>query len=657
MGAVRPASQPHVRAVPRIPSLSRARRTLALTVALGAGALPASAQAAGHVRAIACAPATSSRVTCLPETIAAVRSRQVTADLEARSASAPSPLAPSGEPAAGTPAFLQQAYDLSWLSATRGAGDTIAIVVAYDDPHAESDLAVYRATYGLGACTTANGCFRKVNEYGGTAYPQTDWDWPTETTTDLDAVSALCPRCHVLLVEATTNDILDLASAQQEAASLGANQISDSWGQPAAAAPPVTLTAPGVAVIAGSGDAGQWSAGTSFYPAALPNVTAVGGTTLTPADAPAAQNPRGFVETAWSKSGSGCDLTEPKPAWQSDPGCAGRAYADVSALADPLTGMSMYDSGGYGWEYAGGTSLATPLVAAYYALTGATGPQWLYAHAAQLNDITAGANGACAPVSADLCTAGPGYDGPTGVGSISGAAVQGAPGIAGPDSTPLNLKTAAPESATYAQDATATTVQLSAGVYPNGSDTRSVWRYGTSSAYGQQTPSADAGHGTAVTLAATTLRGLRPATTYHYRLTATNAYGTVSGYGFTFQTAPAQAPTIIGVTAATTTARMAHIRAQVNLHGLTGSCTLTYRTAGRTATRACTLAPAASGGVSAVRGALTGLSAGTACSYRLSVRDPGGFRQSPEQTFVVRSARRRARTARRTRPRRDSRVR
>ncbi|MGZ6609320.1 MAG: hypothetical protein ACXVFI_19900, partial [Solirubrobacteraceae bacterium] len=138
--------------------------------------------------------------------------------------------APGTAPGATTPAYLQQAYDLTYLSQTQGATDTIAIVDAYNNPNAESDLATYRSTFGLPACSTANGCFRKVNQTGGSTPPPThDASWAEEESLDLDAVSALCPKCHILLVEAKTASVGDLDTAQIEAASLGANQISDSW--------------------------------------------------------------------------------------------------------------------------------------------------------------------------------------------------------------------------------------------------------------------------------------------------------------------------------------------------------------------------------------------------------------------------------------------
>jgi hypothetical protein len=151
-------------------------------------------------------------------------------------------------------------------------------------------------------------------------------------------------------------------------------------------------------------------------------VTAVGGTSLT-RDGSA----RGWGETAWSGAGSGCSAYEPKPTWQtSATGCAKRAVADVSAVADPKTGVAVYNTyQDTGWSVYGGTSAAAPVVAAIYALAGTPGAQddpvtYPWAHPTTLNDVTSGSNGACTPNV--LCHAGPGWDGPTGLGTPNGTA-------------------------------------------------------------------------------------------------------------------------------------------------------------------------------------------------------------------------------------------
>src|SRR2546429_4566836 len=197
------------------------------------------------------------------------------------------------------PADLQSAYKLP--SATAGTGQTVAIVDAFDDPTAESDLAQYRSFYGLPPCTTANGCFRKVNQTGGTLpMPAPSPDWALEISLDLDMVSAVCPNCHILLVEANTNLDSDLYTAEDTAARPGRNAISNSWGgseYSGETADDSHFNHPGAAITASSGDSGY---GVS-YPAASRYLTAVGGTSLTRGG-----GARGWAGAAWSGAGRGC---------------------------------------------------------------------------------------------------------------------------------------------------------------------------------------------------------------------------------------------------------------------------------------------------------------------------------------------------------------
>ena len=311
------------------------------------------------------------------------------------------------------PADLQAAYALP--SSTAGAGQTVAIVDAFDDPTAESDLAQYRSFYGLPACTTANGCFRKVNQSGGTLpMPPPEPDWSLEISLDLDMVSAVCPNCHILLVESNTNLNTDLYTAEDTAARLGANAISNSYGggeSSTETSQDVHFNHPGVAITASSGDDGY---GVS-YPAASRYLTAVGGTSLTRGG-----GTRGWTESAWSGAGSGCSAYEPKPAWQTDSGCSRRTVADVSAVADPNTGVAVLFAGQ--WFTVGGTSASSPIVASVYALAGnassVNAGSYPYSHAGSLFDIATGSNGTCSP--AYLCTGVGGYDGPTGLGTPNG---------------------------------------------------------------------------------------------------------------------------------------------------------------------------------------------------------------------------------------------
>ncbi|HLX50922.1 MAG TPA: S53 family peptidase [Streptosporangiaceae bacterium] len=326
------------------------------------------------------------------------------------------------------PADLQAAYN---LPATGGDGQVIAIVDAYDDPGAEADLATYRTSYGLPSCTTANGCFSKVNQDGVQgSYPPADEGWAVEISLDLDMVSAACPRCHILLVEANSAAVSDLAAAEDTAAGLGANVVSNSYGLPEFNGMQqffADYAHTGQVIIASSGDYGFT---TAQFPAVAPGVLAVGGTSLTRAAAA-----RGWTETAWGNgaksgvlggSGSGCSAYVAKPAWQHDKYCHMRTIADVSADADPQTGVAVYDStpnpfGPPGWLVAGGTSASAPFIAGVTGLAGNAAtftPGYAYAHTSSLYDVTKGSNGYCS--KSYLCTAKRGYDGPTGLGTPDG---------------------------------------------------------------------------------------------------------------------------------------------------------------------------------------------------------------------------------------------
>ena len=330
------------------------------------------------------------------------------------------PLATAG-PRVYWPADLQRAYALP--SSTAGSGQTIAIVDAYDAPSAESDLAVYRSQFGLPPCTTANGCFRKVNQNGTKSYPKRNAGWAQETSLDLDMASAICPNCKILLVEATNNSLVNLGTAVNRAALMGANTISNSYGSlefsSEASYESSYYNHPGVAITVSSGDSGYGAE----FPAASRYVTAVGGTTLSYDVAAQAR----VSETAWSGAGSGCSGYITKPAWQSDAGCSRRTVADVSAVANPATGVAVYDSFPYqgtsGWMVFGGTSVSAPIVAGVYALAGnsssLTYGSYPYSHSGSLLDITSGSNGSCG--GSYLCTAGSGYDGPTGLGVPAGS--------------------------------------------------------------------------------------------------------------------------------------------------------------------------------------------------------------------------------------------
>lgn len=309
------------------------------------------------------------------------------------------------------PADLRSAYAINALGK---ATTVIAIVDAFGYNNAEADLKIYRAQFGLRACTTANGCFKKLNQNGVQgSYPSQDVGWAQESALDLDMASAMCPRCQIWLVEGNTNSYANLAAAVNTAASLGAHVISNSYGggESGTQSYEPSYNHAGVAITASSGDSGY---GVQF-PASSPHVTAVGGTHLV-TDGSA----RGWAETAWSGAGSGCSTIYSKPTWQKDPGCSKRMEADVSAVADPATGVAVYgpiNSSQSSWLVFGGTSVAAPLIGGIYGARGGAvnygnDP---YKHKRALNDIVSGSNGSCG--GSYLCTAMPGYDGPTGLGT------------------------------------------------------------------------------------------------------------------------------------------------------------------------------------------------------------------------------------------------
>jgi subtilase family serine protease len=313
------------------------------------------------------------------------------------------------------PADLRSAYK---VTGTGLATTVIAIVDAYGYTNAEKDLGVYRSTYGLSPCTTANGCFAKYNQSGVKgSYPGQNTGWAQETALDLDMASAMCPGCKIVLVEANTAGYTDLGIAVNTAANLGAHVISNSYGgsETGSSAYAAYYDHAGVAVTVSSGDNGY---GVQF-PASVRTVTAVGGTSLRHDT-----SSRGFSETVWAGAGSGCSAVYAKPTWQTDTGCAKRMEADVSAIADPNTGVAVYGPGRGGsvWAVYGGTSVAAPLVGGIYAVNGGAVNYGAdpYANLGSLFDVITGSNGSCSV--AYYCHAGAGYDGPTGLGTPNGAA-------------------------------------------------------------------------------------------------------------------------------------------------------------------------------------------------------------------------------------------
>jgi subtilase family serine protease len=357
------------------------------------------------------------------------------------------PRDPNAEPQGYSPADLQSAYALTALSSANGRGQTVAVVDAFDDPNAEADLAIYRAQYHLPACTTANGCFRKLNENGlASPLPRPNGSWAGEESLDVDMVSAICPNCHIMLFEGGSLD-----KAVNSAVRLGANVVSNSYGGAELDRVDPAFVHPGVVFTASAGDGGYFDCDPDSYPlcggpeqpASYATVVAVGGTRLT-RDGSA----RGWSERVWNDetgccgaTGSGCSRLVPKPDWQTDKGCTKRSETDISAEADPDTPVAVYDSYKNGkWIVLGGTSVSSPLVAGVFALAGNAAklsqPQGIWERArsanpaAAYNDVTLGNNivpasvnkktHVCPPAWRYICYAGPGYDGPTGWGTPNG---------------------------------------------------------------------------------------------------------------------------------------------------------------------------------------------------------------------------------------------
>lgn len=312
------------------------------------------------------------------------------------------------------PTDLRSAYK---VTSSGSPTYTIAIVDAYGYPTAEQDLGVYRSQYGLPACTTANGCFKKVNQNGvAGSYPRTDTGWDQEEALDLDMASAMCPSCKIVLVEASSSSLANLGAAENTATNMGAKAISNSYGgsESGTTSYENAYNHPGIAITVSSGDNGY---GVEF-PASSPHVTAVGGTSLT-----RASNGRGWAEVVWNGAGSGCSTVYAKPTWQTDGLCARRTVADVSAIADPSTGVAVYGpvtSRRSGWMVFGGTSVASPLVAGVYGANGGSANFGSdpYGHLTSLFDVTSGSNGSCGGTY--LCTGAAGYDGPSGLGTPNG---------------------------------------------------------------------------------------------------------------------------------------------------------------------------------------------------------------------------------------------
>jgi subtilase family serine protease len=403
-----------------IRTLAKASCAVLAAIVLTAGARasaepPASAAGTPSMRA-ACPVLRADHVRCLVEFVTRTGASQLPGARAARAAATPSGWGAKD---------IDAAYK---LPVTKGSGQTVALVEAYDTPDLAEYLDTYRAEYGLPACNTVNGCFRKVNQAGmASSLPSSavGTGWDLEATLDVDMVSAACPRCRILVVEATSDAESDMAVAEDTAARLGAQVISNSYGgreDGSAMTYAKAYDHPGHAIVVSSGDNGFTAAS---FPADLATVTAVGGTELARSG-----SKRGWQETVWNDggaSGSGCSAYVAKPSWQHDPDCGMRTVSDVSALA---SNVAIYQEDYGGWVTVAGTSAAAPLIAGVYALAGNAAsiePGYAYQHRGSLFDVTSGNNnalgldGGAVCGNTYLCVAKPGYDAPTGLGTPDGS--------------------------------------------------------------------------------------------------------------------------------------------------------------------------------------------------------------------------------------------
>ena len=666
----------------------------------------------------ACAVPAAERAACLALQLvpATAEARAHTHPIGVASAPLLTPTtAPS--PAAGDfgvrPQDLHSAYQLPTSSPST---QTIALVDAYNDPSAEADLATYSKEFGLPECTGASGCFKQVNQNGKSGNPPFPtstaeleaWrkgskfereeaaeaiGWAVEISLDIETAHAVCQNCHIALVEADSPEYVNLEAAENAAVTLGATEVSNSWAGPECAGGCIgdssAFDHPGVVIAAAAGDNGylNWLEKSrspyADFPASSPQVVAVGGTRLK-------LGPEGewSGETVWNDGGEsggvkdghgagggGCSVQFEAPPWQQDVadwslvGCGDkRAVADVSADADPYTGVAVYDSGpgreceavhGVHWCTYGGTSVATPLIAATFAVAGgANGVEYpartLYENAAKspgsLHDVTEGSNGECLTpfdeetglpsctsseegktscASKAICLARTGYDGPTGVGTPDGASAF-APAPSAPTVVTGAASTITQSSAT-----------LHASVNPNGHEVSDCeLEYGTSAADEASAPcSPPPGAGTSPVAVSAPASGLSADTTYHFRISATNTGGTSKGSEQTFTTLP-ERPTVTTGEVTELSSSSATLNAEVDPNGgKVSECTFEYGASSVSEKSApCSALPGAGTKAVAVSAPVSGLSANTTYRFRISATNAGGTSKGGEQTFQTLSS-------------------
>jgi len=589
----------------------------------------------------------------------------------------------SGPTGGLTPAQLSSAYE--YAPTEGGTGQTVAIVDAFDDPKIEADLGKFDENYKLAACTSANGCFKKVGQTGSTTeLPKADKEgWSLEISLDVETVHGACPKCKILLVEANAPTDADLAAAVNEAVKLGATEVSNSYGGPEEAADEAAYNHPGVVITASAGDGGyyDWDVVSEGYaapekpetPASLPSVVAVGGTSLH-----LNENGTRNSESVWNDSGrpshteefkqysatgGGCSTLFTAPSWQQNvPGWTNTACGskrldnDISAVADPYTGFDVYDSYncgktcekggiGKGWVTIGGTSLSSPLISALYALAGGGGgvgypAATLYSHLGQpfsLYDVSEGGNGYCDGEA-------PGPCGEPEVNELLGnvdcqgtLACDAATGFDGPSGTgaPKGLGAFKSNAVTFL---TQTSTTLNARVNPDGQNvTECEFEYGTNTKYGSKAPcKALPGSGTSPVAVSAYVAGLAPNTEYHFRVLTKNASGTTEGVDVTFKTLKVAAPSVETKAATGAGETSATLNATVNPRGeALSTCTFEYGTSTSYGLSVpCSALPGSGSSPVAVSAAIAvGLVANTEYHVRFSATNAAGTAQGADVTF------------------------
>ena len=537
------------------------------------------------------------------------------------------PFPGSGLKGGYSPSDLRSAYALA--ATATGSGQTVAVVAAHDDPNAQSDMSTYRAEYGLPPCTAAEECFRKIDQNGGTSYPTPDTQWSEEISLDLDMVSAICPNCRILLVEANVADESNLATAEDTAVAGKASAIDDSFVGGEARGLASHYHHPGIPIAAAGGDTGYDPHASPPAPAAYPGVIAVGGTSLQPAG-----GRRGWSETVWSTgagtgTGSGCSA-ELKPVWQTDTVCVHRTTNDISAVADPNTPVSVYDSykTGEPWLLLGGTSAAAPIVAATMAMAtpytrSFDGAEALYLDAGSgsggFNDVVAGSNGSCGTY---LCRATVGYDGPSGLGTLSGVP---------------NLPTPAPATGT-ASSIEATEATLRATVDTHGADVAACkFQYGATMAYEASVPcSSPPGRNYGPTQVSARLSGLSASSEYHFRILVEYATGSAAGLDAVFATS-GRPPSVSTLAATAVTSSAATLNGSVNPNGpAVLQCSFEYGpTAAYGASLPCSATPGSGTSSVVVFATLGGLGPGAVYHYRLRASTLNGSTDGADRTVTA----------------------